>query len=153
MRKVTIGNWPGGGSFPGHGHERLRRLDRGDMDVSSTGSGAGGSKAAPAPFSGAWTIKATNNINPSYRAAVPFSWSWSWEGVTVRQKGIPTCDIQAINDAKSTSVCPPKSHVGISATPAIAEFGPLGMAEGPNTQCLGKTFDIYNSTGGCWPWC
>ena len=39
---------------------------------SSTGSTAGGSKAAPAPFSGQWTIKATNNINPSYRAAVPF---------------------------------------------------------------------------------
>jgi hypothetical protein len=116
--------------------------------ATSTGSSAGGTKAAPAPFSGQWTIKATNNINPSYRAAVPFSWSWSWEGVTVRQKGIPTCSIEAINDAKSTSVCPPGAHVGISATPAVAEFGPLDMAEGPNTQCLGKTFDVWNSTNG-----
>ncbi len=114
---------------------------------SGTGTQGGGSKAAPAPFSGSWLIKATNNADPSYRAAVPFSWTWSWEGVTARQKGIPQCSIQAINDAKSTSVCPPGSHIGVGPN-AVAEFGPLGAAEGPNTQCLGKTFDVWNSAPG-----
>jgi len=117
--------------------------------ASATGSAGGGSKSAPAAFSGSWTLGAVNNINPSYRAAVPSQWSWSWEGVRVHQQGVPTCSVDQVNDAKSVAGCPPGSHIGTS-NPATfhANFGPIGMAEGPNTECYNKTFDLYNGPAG-----
>jgi hypothetical protein len=115
--------------------------------ASATGSTAGGSKSAPAPFSGAWNLTATNNVDPSYRPATPSSWTWSWEGVTLHQKGIPSCPTDQINDAKSVAGCPPGSHIGVGPIPA-AVFGPTGLAEGPNTECLGKTYDLYNGKPG-----
>ncbi len=147
MRRFTIGLALGGLLSLGLVTNAHAVSTEATWTSSGTGTQGGGSKAAPAPFSGSWLIKATNNADPSYRAAVPFSWTWSWEGVTARQKGIPQCSIQAINDAKSTSVCPPGSHIGVGPN-AVAEFGPLGAAEGPNTQCLGKTFDVWNSAPG-----
>ena len=74
--------------------------------ATSNGSVAGGSKAAPAAFAGNWNLTAVNNANPNYRPATPSSWAWSWEGVTVRQKGIPVCTPEQINDAKSVAGCP-----------------------------------------------
>ena len=115
--------------------------------ATATGSAAGGSKSAPAPFVGSWNLGATNNINPTYRPANPASWSWSWEGVTVRQKGFASCTVEAINDAKSVSVCPPGSLIGVGPVPK-AQFGPIGLAEGPNTDCFGKTFGLYNGPSG-----
>jgi hypothetical protein len=115
--------------------------------ATATGSTAGGSKSAPAPFSGAWNLTATNDVDPSYRPATPSSWSWSWEGVTVRQKGIPSCTTDQVNDAKSVAGCPPGSHIGVGPIPGAA-FGPAGLAEGPNTECTGKTYDLYNGKPG-----
>jgi hypothetical protein len=116
---------------------------------SSTASPANGTKKAPGAFSGTWNLSATNNINPTYRAAVPSRWAWGWEGVTVRQTGLPICTVQQVNDAKSVAGCPAGSHLGISNPDQFkAEFGPIGLAEGPNTECFGKTFDLYNGSPG-----
>jgi hypothetical protein len=116
-------------------------------NATATGTTAGGTKATPAPFTGSWTMSNTNDANPSFRPATPASWSWSFEGVTVRQNGIPSCTTEQINDAKSVAGCPPGSHIGISP-PQAAAFGPAGLAEGPNTECTGKTFDLYNGKPG-----
>jgi hypothetical protein len=115
--------------------------------VTTSGSAAGGTKKAPAPWSGSWTLTAVNNVNPAYRTATPASWSWSWKGVKVNQTGVPTCTTDQINDAKSAAVCPAGSHIGIGPIPG-AMFGGVGAAEGPNTFCGGKTFDLYNGKPG-----
>ncbi len=115
--------------------------------VTATGSKAGGSKSAPAPFSGSWLLTSTNLANPAFRPATPQSWSWYWEGVTVNQKKIPVCTTDQVNDARSVAPCPPKSHLGNGPVPG-AMFGPAGLAEGPNTFCGGKTMDLYNGKPG-----
>jgi hypothetical protein len=117
--------------------------------ASGTGSPAGGTKSAPAAFSGTWSLSGKNNANPDFRAAVPSQWQWAWEGVRVRQQGVPVCTVEQVNDAHSVAGCPPGSHIGTSDPSKFrAEFGPIGLAEGPNTQCFGKTFDLYNGSAG-----
>jgi len=115
--------------------------------IKSTASAGGGTKKAPAPWSGNWTLTAVNKVDPSYRTATPTSWAWSWKGVKVNQKGVPACTVAQVNDAKSVAGCPAGSHIGVGPIPG-AMFGVAGLAEGPNTFCGGKTFDLFNGAPG-----
>src|SRR5262245_43589060 len=115
--------------------------------VTATGSKGAGTKQSPAPFSGAWQLSAVNNANPSFRPATPQSWSWSWEGVKINQKGVPACTTDQVNDAKSVAGCPRGSHVGLGVVPG-AMFGNEADAAGPNTFCGGKTQDLWNGKPG-----
>src|SRR5262245_14103623 len=147
MRRLTLGLSLGAICALGLATSAQAASTQTNWSATATGSAGGGSKSAPAPFSGQWTLTATNTTDPNYRPATPSSWSWSWEGVKVNQKGVPTCTTEQINDAKSAAGCPAGSHVGLGP-PAAAIFGPTGMAEGPNTICSGKQFDLYNGKPG-----
>jgi hypothetical protein len=109
--------------------------------TTATGSSKGGSKAAPAPFSGAWTLK--GDAGPGVRPATPVSWSWSWEGVVLNGKGMPMCTAAQIDAAQSDSVCPKGSLLG-RGVDLIAQFGPIGDPLS-NVNCNGKDFLFYNA--------
>jgi hypothetical protein len=147
MRKLTIGLALGALFALGLTTSAYGASTEATWNATATGSPQGGNKATPAPFTGTWTLTATNNINPSYRPATPSSWTWSWEGVTVKQNGIPFCTPEQINDSKSIAGCPAGSHIGQGDIPGAA-FGPTGLAEGPNTECNGKKFDLFNGPHG-----
>jgi len=147
MRKLTIGLALGALFVLGLTTSAYGASTEATWNSTATGSAAGGSKSAPAAFTGTWTLTAVNNINPSFRPATPSSWSWSWEGVTVKQTGIPFCTPEQINDSKSIAGCPAGSHIGQGDIPGAA-FGPTGLGEGPNTECNGKKFDLFNGPAG-----
>jgi hypothetical protein len=112
--------------------------------TTQTGSKSGGSKKAPAPFSGSWVLK--GDAGPGLRPASPISWSWGWEGVVVKPKGFPVCTPEQIDAAQSNSVCPKGSLIGTS-TPLVAQFGPAGDKT-QNASCAGKSFLFYNAGPG-----
>jgi hypothetical protein len=148
MRRLTLGLALGAlFAFGLAGTAQAATSTESTWNATATGSAGGGSKSAPAPFSGSWTLTATNNVNPAFRPATPSSWTWSWEGVKVNQKGVPSCTTDQVNDAKSVAGCPAGSHIGIGPVPG-AIFGNAADAAGPNTFCGGKTFDLYNGKPG-----
>ena len=110
--------------------------------TTATGSPKGGTKKAPAPFSGSWTL--VGDAGAGVRPATPVSWSWSWEGVVSNAKGIPTCTAAQIDAAQSDSVCPPGSKIGVTGAPLVAQFGPIGDPL-TSVDCNGKNFEFFNA--------
>ena len=111
----------------------------------ATGTPSAGSKKAPAPFGGSWTLR--GDAGAGIRPATPVSWAWAWEGVVVKPQGFPTCTAAQIDAAQSDSVCPRGSRVGGSSIESIAQFGPAGDPTS-NLTCTGKEFNFYNAGPG-----
>jgi hypothetical protein len=108
--------------------------------VSATGSPAAGSKKSPAPFTGGFSMSATNGAN---RQSTPTSWKWSMEGVVFNGAGMPTCTAAQIDAAQSDSVCPPGSLIGV-ANPADGRLGPQ-TDDSSFVECKGKYINMYNA--------